>query len=103
MTDIADSIAKQAAALRRMEVWKNSIAVTLPMPPRTGFVIDVHGKHVIAQFIAWTTGAMEANALTLADGQVFYAAADPNVDEATLDAHWRRFCSEILRAEERKA
>jgi hypothetical protein len=100
MMDIAAWIATRVAALRKADVWKNVISVPPRIGSETGFVIDIDGSCVIAQFIVWTTGAMEATAGKVADGQVFYVDAAPTLDEAMLDERWRQFYSEILRVEE---
>ena len=101
MIDYADWIAKRVAGLRQSEVWRDSVTVTPPVEAGMGFVIDIDGEHVVAQFVVWTTGAMEATAGAVNDGEVFYTDATPIADEATLDQRWGQFCSEILRVEER--
>lgn len=100
MIDIVDWITKHVSDLRRTAPWKNAVSVKAPEQQGAGYVIDVDGAHVVGQFIVWTTGAMEATAGAVANGQVSYLDAASSVDEATLNERWRDFCAEILRIEE---
>lgn len=97
MTIKPDWIKARVTTMQQVDAWKSAVTVTLPIGRETGFVVDVNGKRVIAQFIVWPDGTMEATAGSIADRQVFYVDSASPEDEAALDARWQRFCSEILK------
>lgn len=97
--NILDWITRHVSDLRKVVPWESAVSVKLPDRAAGGYVINIDSARVVGQFIVWTTGAMEATAGAVADGQIFYTDAASSEDTATLDQRWARFCAEILRIE----
>ena len=97
--ELAEWISRRVAALHRVESWKGSVSVTAPTHPGRAYVIDIDGQRVIAQFIVWPSGSMEATAGAVEDGQVFYLDSAQALEESELDERWQRFYSAILQVE----
>ena len=103
MNDVNDWVARAAALLRSDEVWSEAVAVTPPTHDRAAHVVDVDGQHVIAQFVLWPSGAFEASALTVDDGERFYFNSQPDADAHSLSKAWREFVEAITHAEVRRS
>jgi len=97
--DVADWVARRAAALRQVETWKNSVSIKVPAYPGGGYLIDIDGKRVVAQFIVWPSGSMEATVGAVEDGQVVYLEAAESLNESELEERWLRFYSAVLQVE----
>ena len=88
-----------AARLRITDLWREAVTVKPSEHPTTGSVIDVDGDHVIGQFVLWPTGAIEASALAIEDGEQFYFDSGSDLDLGGVEERWTQFVSAISKVE----
>ena len=88
-----------AARLRITDLWQEAVTVTPSENPTRGSVIDIDGNHVIAQFVLWPTGAIEASALAVEGGEQFYFDSVSDLDLCGVEEHWTQFVCAISKVE----
>ena len=93
-------VSAKLAELRGSPLWGGSVTSVAPQHPATGFVINVDAQRVVAQFIVWTSGAMEATAADVNSGESFYSDEAAHADVKDLEARWSRFVDAIARIEQ---
>lgn len=78
-----------ASALARERMGGVAATITSPLHADSGYVLDLDGERVMAQFIVWPSGAVEASAVVVATNERVYfkdaTAADMQALDALLD------------------
>jgi hypothetical protein len=100
MTNEMNAWVNQAHARARALAELRDAKFTTTSPTHIGgaYVIDIDGRHAIAQFVAWSGGASEATILDIGTEQRVYFRESPASTE-NLDQLYGEFLVALRRAE----
>ena len=93
-------VADRVEILLDEEMWKGTVSVVRSKRPGASLAINIEARNVIAQFVVWSSGAMEATAVSVEKGDTFYRDAGDVVNSDQLGEKWARFLGEISQAEQ---